>query len=310
MAVVVISWGLNFAIVKSAFTDLPPLAFNAMRFSLAASLLVIVLRVLEGPRRVPRADFRGLLLLGLIGHAGYQGLFITGLSRTSAAHSSLILATTPLFVGALAVAMRLERSSPRMWAGLVIAFVGLSILVEGRAGAAAIAGLPTLTGDLLTLAATLCWAGYTVLARPFLTRVSPLRLTTVTLVLGLPIIVASGVPDLVRLNWAAVRPHAWAALAYSAVFAIVISYVLWSVSVQAVGSSRTAAVSNLTPVVALISAWALLGETLGWAQVGGAAVVLLGVWLARVERRPPSPRMAADVSVAGTAEDCRPARGC
>lgn len=76
-------------------------------------------------------------------------------------------------------------------------------------------------------------------------------------------------------------------------FAIVISYVIWYTSVQAVDSERTAAITNLIPVVAVVSGWALLGEPLGWPQVLGAAIVLFGVWLAR--RPEPSKRPKASV---------------
>lgn len=282
MAFLVLSWGLNFAIVKGAFAELPPLVFNGLRFAIAGTLLLIVLRALDGPWRVRRADLPGLVLLGLLGHAAYQTLYILGLNRTNAGHSSLILAMTPLFVGAFGAALRLERPSARMWAGLIVAFAGLFVLIRGRGGQAP--GITTVAGDLLTLGAVVCWAGYTVLARPFLTRISPLRLTTVTLLLGLPVILASAVPGLVRLHWSAISVRAWGALAFSSICAIVINYVIWYTSVQAVGSARTAAVSNLIPVVALLSAWALLGEPLGFVQVIGAAVVLLGVWLARAER--------------------------
>ncbi len=79
---------------------------------------------------------------------------------------------------------------------------------------------------------------------------------------------------MIAMLWFGIRDAA-------AIFAIVISYVIWSISVQAVGSARTAAVANLIPVVALASAWALLGEAVGPVQILGAAVVLFGVWLAR-----------------------------
>ena len=279
MLLLVVIWGVNFPIIKSAFSDLPPFVFNGLRFAIAAALLVIILRRLEGPRPLARADLPGLVLLGLFGHAGYQSLFMAGLARTTAGHSSLIIAMLPLFVGVLGVVLRLERPSPRMWVGLVVAFAGVFVLIKGRASLSS--GASTLVGDLLVLAAAICWAAYTVLARPFLTRFSPLRLTTVTLMLGLPVILASGAPELVRLDWRAVSAQAWGALVFSAFFAIVFSYIIWYTSVQAIGSARTAAFSNLIPVVALISAWAMLGEPLGLVQVAGGAVVLLGVWLAR-----------------------------
>ncbi len=281
MLMLVTIWGLNFPIVKGAFAELPPFAFNGLRFAGASVLLLAVLRRLEGPQRIPRSDLLGLALLGLLGHAGYQTLFMAGLARTTAGHSSLILALVPLFVGVLGVALGLERPSRRMWAGLVIAFVGVFALIGGRGGLPTAGG--SVVGDLLTLSASLCWAAYTVLSRPFLTRMSALRLTTVTLVLGLPVILASAIPDLLRVNWPGVSVGSWAALSFSSVFAVVISYVIWYTSVQAFGSARTAAFSYLIPVVALISAWALLGEPLGALQTLGGSVVLFGVWLARME---------------------------
>ncbi len=275
MGVVVVSWGLNFAIVKSAFAELPPLTFNGLRFAIAAILLVLVLGLREGAWRPSRADLPGLVVLGLLGHAGYQSLFIVGLARTSATHSALILSMTPLFVGALGVALGLERSTARMWAGLFIAFAGLFILITGGGRAVAVPGAATPVGDLLTLGASLSWAGYTVLARPYLDRISPLQLATVTLILGFPVVLATAVPGLMHLDWSGVSLRAWGALAYSSIFAVVISYVIWSISVQAVGSARTAAVSNMVPVVALASAWALLGEAVGPVQILGAAVRVL-----------------------------------
>lgn len=281
MLALVAIWGLNFPIVKAAFTELPPFVFNGLRFAGAAALLLVVLRRMEGPQRIAPSDIPGLALLGLLGHAGYQTFFMAGLDRTTAGHSSLILALVPLFVGVLGVAAGLERPSLRMWAGLIIAFAGVFVLIAGRGGLPAWGS--SVTGDLLTLCASLCWAGYTVLSRPFLQKMSALRLTTVTLVLGLPVILACAIPGFLRVDWQAVGLRSWAALSFSAVFAVVVSYVIWYTSVQAFGSARTAAFSYLIPVVALISAWALLGEPLGAVQILGGGVVLFGVWIARRE---------------------------
>jgi drug/metabolite transporter (DMT)-like permease len=279
MLLVVIIWGVNFPIIKTAFDELPPFVFNGLRYLIAAILLVAILRRRERPQPLARVDLPGLALLAILGHAGYQALFMAGLARTTAGHSSLILAMVPLFVGVLGVALSLERPTRRMWLGLLLAFAGVFVLIRGRGELGS--GTSTLAGDLLTLAAAICWASYTVLARPFLRRFSPLRLTTVTLVLGLPVILAMAVPGLGRLDWRAVSAPAWAATAFSSIFAVVVSYVIWYSSVQAVGSTRTAAFSNLIPVVALIAARAVLGEPLGVAKIGGGAIVLLGVWLAR-----------------------------
>jgi drug/metabolite transporter (DMT)-like permease len=78
---------------------------------------------------------------------------------------------------------------------------------------------------------------------------------------------------------------AWGGVAYSGVLAIGLAYLLWYGGVQRIGNARTAAYSNLTPIVALLVAWAWLGETPTFMQVGGAGVVLGGLSLARLSGR-------------------------
>ncbi len=279
MALLVVVWGVNFAVVKGAFAEIPPFVFNGAQFAVAAVLLAAALRRIEGGWRVRRADLPGLLALGLLGHAGYQSLFMAGLSRTSAGHSSLILAMVPLFVGAIGAALGIERPPRRTWIGLAVALLGVFTLVRGQGGLSAAGG--TIAGDLLMLGSAVCWASYTILSRPYLERYSPLCLTTVTLLLGLPVILASAVPGALGLDWPSVGQGAWAALAFSSIFAVAVSYIIWYTSVAAVGGARTAAMANLIPVVALLSARVLLDEPLGPLQVGGGAVILFGVWLAR-----------------------------
>ncbi len=291
MFLLIVIWGVNFTVIKAALQDFPPLVFTAVRYGGAAVLLLIALRFLEGPApmRVPtisKRDLPTLVLLGLLGHTAYQVFFIAGLARTTAGNASLILAMSPIFVGLLSVALGLERPTARMWLGLVVAFAGLLALIAGRDGVTL--GLPTLTGDLLVLISTACWAAYTVFSRPLLERASPLWLTTVTLFLGLPFLLIAGAPELARMSWASVRPASWGAVVFSSVFALALSYVIWYRSVRVVGGVRTAALGNLIPVVALITARIVLGEPLGVLQIIGGAVVLLGVWLS-------SPRGTLDV---------------
>jgi drug/metabolite transporter (DMT)-like permease len=71
-------------------------------------------------------------------------------------------------------------------------------------------------------------------------------------------------------------------VAYAGILAIGLAYFLWYRGVQRIGNSRTAAYSNLTPVVALAVAWAWLGEAPGILQILGAGVVLGGLSLTRL----------------------------
>jgi drug/metabolite transporter (DMT)-like permease len=148
----------------------------------------------------------------------------------------------------------------------------------------------TLVGDILTVLAVLCWAGYTVGLRKVPAGISPLRVTTVTTIAGTPGLVLVGLPGMVSLDWGAVNLEAWAGLAYAAVLSLVVAYLLWNRSVKAVGGTRTAIYMCVTPLFAVIGAWVLLGERPHLLQGVGAVLIVAGVLLTRVERSETSER--------------------
>jgi drug/metabolite transporter (DMT)-like permease len=278
MLLVCLIWGFNFSITKSAFDQLTPLAFTVIRFSISSILLWLVLRVVEGPAKLPHGAMRRLVLLGVVGNTAYQLAFMLGLARTTASNSALILSTVPTVVAVFAGALGLERITARMRWGIALGMLGVGLVIATR-GVAFDRG--TFTGDLLSLLAVLCWAGYTVGLRRVPQGVSPLRVTTVTTIAGTPGLVLVGLPDVSRLDWAAVSLNAWLAVAYASILSLVVAYLLWNRSVKAIGGTRTAIYMCLTPVVAVLGAWLLLGERPYPLQGIGAGFIIAGVLLTR-----------------------------
>jgi drug/metabolite transporter (DMT)-like permease len=278
MLLVCLIWGVNFSVTKLAISQIPPLPFTAIRFALASLLLWLVLRATEGRPELPAADVRRLVVLGVVGNTCYQLAFILGLTRTSATNSSLILATVPTVVAIVAGVLGLERITWRMWGGIALGTLGV-VLVIAASGVEYSTG--TIAGDLLTVLAVVCWAGYTVGLRTLPVGFSPLRVTTVTTIAGMPGLVLVGLPGLLRLEWSAVPGTAWAALAYATVLSLVVAYLLWNRSVKAVGGTRTAIYMCVTPLVAVGAAWVMLGEHARPLQGVGAVLIVAGVLLTR-----------------------------
>jgi drug/metabolite transporter (DMT)-like permease len=274
---VVLLWGVNFAAIKVALAEINPLAFAVLRFALASTVLVALVRLSGGSLAVPRADWPIVLLLGLVGHTVYQLLFTLGLARTSSGHSALILALVPVFVAVIGTALGIDRLRWLGWAGVALSFAGLVILVGGSGELDG----PSRSGDLLTLGAALAWSLYTVLGRPVLERHSPLKLTAVTMVVGTVGLAVAGAGAVRAQDWGAVSYRTWALTVYATLGGLVVAYVIWYAGVQRLGGARTAVYSNLVPVVALFVSLAALGERLAPVQLAGAIVVVTGVWLTR-----------------------------
>jgi len=278
MLVVCLIWGVNFSVTKLAIGQMPALPFTAIRFTLASLLLWLVLRTLEGPAELPHAAVRRLVVLGVVGNTLYQLAFVLGLAHTTATNSSLIIATVPTVVAVFAGVLGIEQITRRMWTGIALGTIGV-VLVIATSGVEFSSA--TLLGDLLTVLGVLCWAGYTVGLRRLPADISPLRVTMVTTVAGTPGLVLAGLPGMARMTWSAVPGTAWVALIYATLFSLVVAYILWNRSVQAVGGTRTAIYMCLTPLVAVVAAWLLLGEHAQPLQGIGAVLIVAGVLLTR-----------------------------
>jgi drug/metabolite transporter (DMT)-like permease len=278
MLLVCLIWGLNFSVTKSAFAEIPPLPFTAIRFIISSVLLWVVLRAVEGPVTLPSGALRLLVILGVVGNTCYQLTFTLGLARTTATNSALILSTVPTVVAVLSGALGLERITPRMRWGIALGTLGVVLVIATRGVEF---NLRNLTGDLLTVLAVLFWAGYTIGLRRLPSSVSPLRVTTITAIAGTPGLVLAGLPGVLHLDWSHISLTAWLAVGYASILSLVVAYLLWNRSVKAVGGTRTAIYMCLTPLVAVLGAWLLLGERPHPLQGVGAVFIIGGVLLTR-----------------------------
>lgn len=288
-------WGTNYALVKTAFREIDPQAFNALRLIEASAVMVgvnlLVRRfrpavadtaggeiasILHTPAPVTFPDWLRLAWLGLVGHCAYQYLFIGGLARTSVANGALIVASSPIVITLLSTVMGKERIGALHWVGTVLSFLGIYIVV-GR-GVDLGHGL---TGDLMMVAAVLCWALYTLGSRRLIARHSPVGVTGLSMTIGTLVYAPVMWGHVRAVPWSTISPRTWIAIVYSSIFALGVAYTIWYAAVRQIGSARTSVYSNVIPLVAMATAVIFLGEPLTTTNVIGAVAVLVGVGLTR-----------------------------
>ena len=280
MLTAIVLWSINFPLVKIALREFTPLAFNGIRLTFASLVLLLFLRLRGENLAVSRSLFWKLTGLGLCGNTAYQMFFIHGLNHTTASNTAIIIALAPVIIALTSAAMKQESIRPAAWVGILISFVGFYLVITGRGGHFQLSW-SHLRGDLLIFGGNLFWALFTVLSKPLLEEISPLKLTTWTMTLGTVFYLPFCVGDMLRVPEAGISAEAWAVLFYSGFFALAVCYVIWYTSVRRVGNSKTAIYDNLVPVFTIVFAGLFLSERITVIQGVGAGVIFIGVYLAR-----------------------------
>jgi drug/metabolite transporter (DMT)-like permease len=277
-------FGLSFVATKVALQGFEPLLVALIRFALAGGILWLAWRLFGGAERASRAELGRLAVLGLVSLTIYFSLENTGIARTSASEAAILIAAIPIFVVVLNLFTLREHVSARQWSGIILSFAGIIGLVQFAAGSDG----GSLIGNLLVLGASLAAAVYTLMARHLLVKRSALYVTTYQHLFGALFILPVAAIEFVV---AGARQPTWPAaggLLYLTILCSVVGYLLLNYAFRFVEASKVSVFINLTPVVGVAGAFALLGERFTLGQAVAAAVVVLGVWLTNSARSAPA----------------------
>ncbi len=276
LVAVLMAWSINYIVGKITLTHFDALTLASFRFQVSAVILLAL--YFSRPNRTPLRirDLWTFAYLGFFGYAINQGGFVIGLSLTTSDHSVIIVALGPIMILAMAAAMRLETLTTGKVLGMLISFSGV-VLLEADQGSPLHS--PLLLGDLITLAGTLGYSIYTVLAKRVAGAYDTISLNTfcasVAAILWLPIAIRQGS----RLNWSSVGLAGWAGLLYMVTCSAVGGYLIFYWLLQHMDASRVVVVNYLQPVVVVLLSIPLLAERPTLRLLASGALVLLGVYL-------------------------------
>jgi drug/metabolite transporter (DMT)-like permease len=302
LVVMVSIWGINAVVVKLVYTQIAPPAFMAVRFAIPAVVFAVIVCMTDRHLSLTRRDWGMLALTGLVGTAMYQPFFLFGLEHTNVSSASLLIATTPAFVAILNRLLGREKLARRGWLGIALAFAGISLIVTSSGDLKL--GSDLLLGDALILISNLCWAGYAIMSADLMKRHPPLRVTALSIVLGTIPLVVFAIPALGSQDWSVVDGRGWSGVLFSSLGAVVVTFLIWNMAVQRIGSARTAIYQNLTPIVAIVTAAIALGEAITLAKIAGTLIVLAGVQLVRTAK------VTVESTASASAEPTLSSSGC
>ena len=273
-------WGVNIPVMKFGVGQMDRLAFNALRLSLSA--VVLGLLVLLENRRVREGAPWGRILVVLGGFI-YQVAFVLGIRKTLAGNTALILSTTPMWTALIAWLVGMERLRGLAWIGLCFTCCGAALVTFDPAQLDL--GSRHLQGNLLILGASGLWAWSSVLSKPLFDHITPTRLAFLAAAITLPAHFAlAGRATGTAISTICTDSAALGSVVYSGLFSTGFAYALWNFGVRKVGPSHASIYANVVPIVALFCGWIALHETIGGMQIPGGLLILGGLLCMRRSR--------------------------
>src|SRR3954452_23848500 len=276
----VVTWSSGFVGAElSTRAGAAPVTLLGWRFTVLAAVLVVIAVARRAPRPSWRA-WRRQAVLGALCQAGYLTFVFEGVSRgVHGGTAALIAAIQPLLVATVAGPLLGERSSLRMWSGMLLGLVGVVVVVSGDL---TVNEAPS-WAYLLPTAGMLCLASGTVLARrlrppeDLFETILMQSVVTAVLMMGAALVTGQAAPPTDR--------DFWAAVVWLVVLATLGGYVMYVFVNRSQGATVVSTLLYLTPPTTMLWAWLMFRDPVTVVGVLGLLVSGTGVLLVLRGRR-------------------------
>ena len=275
VAVLGLTWGCNWPVLKLGVTELAPLTFRATTLPFAAIALLAIAKRSDQSVAIPRAWWLRVALLALFNITGWNVFAVFGVQHLPAGRSSIIAYTLPIWSVLFSLWLLHEPLSGRKIVGLVAGIAGLAVLL----GDEAINVQRAPIGTLLMLGAAMSWGFGTVLLRRWAPPLPHATLTGWMMLLGwIPVGLSAPVFDPHWSSALATRSGvAWFAVLYNIFMSGAIANWVWFRMARGLPVAVSSLSSLPVPVIGVLSGMLFLGEHPGASEFVALALVLVSV---------------------------------
>lgn len=273
-------WSSAFIAGKIALASSPPFALLAMRFSLAAVLLALIVAIRDGYRaraglpRVRVTHVPSIVTAGILNNAVYLGVGWYALQTVPAGLATLLTSVYPLVTTALAVPLLREKATWPKFAGLALGALGVFIVMRHRL---ALSNADA-TGMLLTLASVVALAAGTILHKRTAATQDFLAVSTLQVASGAAVmlIVAAATGEFARVH---INIALLASLLYLAALVSIGAALMWLWLLRNGMASNASAFHFLNPLFGTALALVMLGEPVQRGDLLGGVPIAAGILL-------------------------------
>jgi drug/metabolite transporter (DMT)-like permease len=273
-------WSFSFVWFKVAYLAYEPLTVVLFRLILAAAIMFVFAKLAGKLQPIQKGDMGWMVLLSFFEPFLYFMGESFGLKYVSPTVAAVIVATIPLFTPFVAWYFFKEKLSNANLAGLVISFVGVSLVVFDLS--AGIAASPF--GVALEFIAVLSTIGYAVILKKMAHRYNGYTIISYQNLFGVFMFLPFwGIFEAKTALATPFNPEAFTAIVKLVVFASILAFIFFTYSIRHIGINKSNMFINLIPVFVAVFSFSILGEEINGQKIVGIAVVMAGLFMAQVK---------------------------
>jgi drug/metabolite transporter (DMT)-like permease len=245
---------------------------------LGATAVLFLINAATGGQWVrDRGDLLRLAVLGLLGIAANQTLFLYGLRHTTAINATILVTTVPVFTVLGGVLTGREPPSTLKFVGIGLAALGTIYLI----GLDRISLAPDVAlGNALIILGMVCYAAYFLYARSVVGRYQPITVSFYVMLFASFGVLPFGVVGMHSLQLSTISGAVWLWVGYIVIFPTIVTYLIYIWALQRVSSNLVAVYIYLQPLfAAAVAPLVLQGERLTTRAVVAGLAIFTGLGL-------------------------------
>lgn len=272
-------YGTNVIAVKQiAPHHIQALGISFSRIFFTAILLTLLSLFNSKKEKIEKKDYWLLMIAGLLGVTLNQTFSIMGIASTNPIHSSLLIMSTPIIVSVLAAIFLKESFGGNKIIGLLLGLSGAFLLIKSRATSTE-THPPTLLGDGLILAGSVCYSSYLILIRKVSRKYSPITILRFVFIFGAMFSLPFSLKSFLTADWAGFSGWDWFSILYIVILGTLAANLLMNWGVQQWGPSKTGTFVYFQPVFGTLGAVLLMGEQFTVVKAIAGLLIVAGVWI-------------------------------
>lgn len=288
---VCIFWGSAYVAIRIGVKEFPPALFAGLRFLTAGILMLLYAKVMNFEFPHNYMDIARISVVGLFLLLGGNGLVVWAEKWVNSGVASLIIATVPFFIALIELLMPGRKNLNILgWIGLLIGFSGVAFLIFDKSYVGSI----NFIGILLLLMASLMWSIGSVYSKTFNATGSIVSQIGIEMLAGGAALTLAGIfggeVEKAHFTFSTI-----AVMAYLIVFGSIVAYSCYIYILKKWPATKAGTYTYINPLVASLLGALVLNELVTLKFLLSTAIILGGVFLVQLSKKPFAKNMSVDV---------------